>query len=66
LQAVERAEPHVGNECVEACRLQHATRFLEAVVRDNVLAGLNERSLERLEQRGIVVHDEDLLAVRSG
>ena len=46
LQTVERPEPHVSNQCVESRRLEHATRFLEAVVRDNVLAGIERLSGE--------------------
>jgi hypothetical protein len=43
--------------------LQRFPGLFEARMRDNVLSGLLKRALERLEQRGIIVHDQDFLAV---
>ena len=62
LQAVEGAQPHVGDERVEGRRPQGPARVLEAAVRHDILAGVAQRPLERLQQRRIVVHDQDLLS----
>ena len=62
LQAVEGAQPDVGDEAVERRGPERSPRIFETPVRNDILAGVTQRPLQRLQQRWIVVYNQDFLS----
>jgi hypothetical protein len=66
LEPIKGAQPDVGYQDVERLLLEELSRFFEAAARPDVLSGLPERALHRVEQWRIVIDNQNPPAFFSG